>query len=38
LYPAVPEQSARLRYFICEGHTEAELDHAVQLLVEAART
>ena len=37
LYPAVPEQSARLRYFICEGHTEAEFDHAVQLLSEAAR-
>lgn len=36
LYPAVAEHSARLRFFICEGHTEAELDKTVELLREAA--
>ncbi len=37
LYPAVPEQAARLRFFICEGHTETELDHAVAQLVNASK-
>ena len=32
LYPAVPEKSARLRFFMCEGHTEADLDRTVQQL------
>lgn len=35
LYPAVPEQAARLRFFICEGHSEAELDQTVALLQQA---
>ncbi len=37
LYPAVPEQSARLRFFICEGHSEDELDKTVQQLISTAR-
>lgn len=34
LYPAVPEKSARLRFFICSEHQENEIDLAVQVLSE----
>ena len=30
LYPAVPEEASRLRFFITAGHTEAQLAHAAQ--------
>lgn len=32
LYPAVPEKSARLRFFISSEHTESQLRHTVELL------
>jgi 8-amino-7-oxononanoate synthase len=32
LYPAVPEDSARLRFFLSEGHSEHELRHAADLV------
>jgi 8-amino-7-oxononanoate synthase len=35
LYPAVPEKSARLRFFISCQHSEAEIAEAVDLLAEA---
>lgn len=35
LYPAVPEKSARLRFFLCCDHTEEQIDHTLQLLKEA---
>ncbi|MFT8245132.1 aminotransferase class I/II-fold pyridoxal phosphate-dependent enzyme [Roseomonas sp. BN140053] len=34
VFPAVPEQAARLRFFVCAEHTEAELDRAVDALAE----
>jgi 8-amino-7-oxononanoate synthase len=34
LYPAVPEKSARLRFFICCQHTEAQILQTVQFLTE----
>ncbi len=34
LYPAVPEQSARLRFFLSSEHVAAEIDEAVRILVE----
>lgn len=34
LHPAVPEKSARLRFFISCQHTEGEIDFAVQALTE----
>ncbi len=30
LYPAVPEKSARLRFFICSDHTEEQIDFTIQ--------
>lgn len=39
LYPAVPEEASRLRFFITAGHDEAGLDQAAQATAEAvART
>jgi len=35
LYPAVPEKSARLRFFISCGHTEEQIDQTIQALHEA---
>ncbi|MCQ4162530.1 aminotransferase class I/II-fold pyridoxal phosphate-dependent enzyme [Roseomonas sp. GC11] len=35
-FPAVPEQSARLRFFLSAAHSEADLDHAATALAEAA--
>lgn len=32
LYPAVPEKSARLRFFVCCEHTEAQIRHTVEVL------
>lgn len=32
LYPAVPEKSARLRFFLSCMHTDAQIEHTVQLL------
>jgi 8-amino-7-oxononanoate synthase len=32
LYPAVPEKSARLRFFISSLHTEVQLDHTLEML------
>jgi 7-keto-8-aminopelargonate synthetase-like enzyme len=34
LYPAVPEKSARLRFFICCQHSEAEITNTVRILAE----
>lgn len=34
LYPAVPEQSARLRFFLCSQHSEADIEQAAQALGE----
>jgi 8-amino-7-oxononanoate synthase len=34
LYPAVPEKSARLRFFISCRHTKHEIEHTVNTLVE----
>lgn len=34
LYPAVPEKSARLRFFMSSQHTEDELGHTVDVLSE----
>ncbi len=35
LYPAVPEEASRLRFFITAGHDEARLDHAAKATAEA---
>ena len=35
IYPAVEERAARLRFFICHAHTEAQLRIAVQTLASA---
>ena len=32
LYPAVPEKSARLRFFMCSRHTEDEINYTVDTL------
>jgi len=32
LYPAVPEQSARLRFFVCCDHTEQQIDQTLAAL------
>ena len=37
LYPAVPEKSARLRFFISCQHTEQEIEHTVTALAEAIK-
>lgn len=34
LYPAVPEKSARLRFFICSEHREEDIDLAIRVLGE----
>ena len=34
LYPAVPEKSARLRFFLTCAHTEAQIDHTISCLAE----
>ena len=33
LYPAVPQKSTRLRFFMSCQHTEAEIDFTVEALV-----
>ena len=35
VFPAVPEQAARLRFFLCAEHETAELDRALEVLAEA---
>ena len=35
VFPAVPEQAARLRFFISSEHTEAQLSRAVEVLADA---
>ena len=37
LYPAVPEKSARLRFFMSCQHTEAQIRETVRLLAELAQ-
>ncbi len=37
LYPAVPERSARLRFFISCEHTQEQIDEAVQVLAQELR-
>jgi 7-keto-8-aminopelargonate synthetase-like enzyme len=32
LYPAVSEKAARLRFFMSSGHTEAQIDKALEAL------
>ena len=34
LYPAVPEKSARLRFFMCSEHTEAQIQKTIEILSE----
>ena len=34
LYPAVPEELARLRFFITSAHTEAQIESSVKILAE----
>lgn len=34
LYPAVPEKSARLRFFVCSEHTEEQIDFTLGALLE----
>jgi 8-amino-7-oxononanoate synthase len=34
LYPAVPEKSARLRFFVSCQHTEAEIEHTIKTVAE----
>ncbi|TCK07237.1 8-amino-7-oxononanoate synthase [Marinobacterium mangrovicola] len=34
LYPAVPEKSARLRFFVCSEHTEEQIDFTLDALLE----
>jgi 8-amino-7-oxononanoate synthase len=38
LYPAVPERSARLRFFLSAEHSQEQIERAVQVLVEEAAT
>lgn len=37
LYPAVPEQSARLRFFICCDHTEQQIDQTLAVMRQVMR-
>ena len=37
LYPAVPEKSARLRFFMSCQHTEEEIDHTVTVMTQAIK-
>nr|WP_321465857.1 aminotransferase class I/II-fold pyridoxal phosphate-dependent enzyme [uncultured Desulfobulbus sp.] len=34
LYPAVPEKAARIRFFVCCRHTEAQIRETIQVLIE----
>jgi len=34
LYPAVPEKSARLRFFVSSQHTEAQIEETIKILAE----
>lgn len=34
LYPAVPEKSARLRFFLSSDHSHAQIDHVTQVITE----
>ena len=36
IFPAVPEQAARLRFFVSAEHEDADLDAAAEALVAAA--
>jgi 8-amino-7-oxononanoate synthase len=36
LFPAVPEQSARLRFFVCAEHSEADIRLAADAMADAA--
>lgn len=36
LYPAVPEKSARLRFFVSCRHTEAQIERSIEILTEEA--
>lgn len=38
LYPAVPEKSARLRFFVSASHTESQILETVEMLVQAGGT
>jgi 8-amino-7-oxononanoate synthase len=38
VYPAVPEKSARLRFFISSTHTEAQIQSTIPILAEAIRS
>jgi 8-amino-7-oxononanoate synthase len=35
LYPAVPERSARLRFFMSSTHTEAQIRQTVEIMADA---
>jgi 8-amino-7-oxononanoate synthase len=37
LYPAVPERSARLRFFVTAGHNETQLREAARIVIEESR-
>ncbi|HEX5453550.1 MAG TPA: aminotransferase class I/II-fold pyridoxal phosphate-dependent enzyme [Stellaceae bacterium] len=37
LYPAVPERSARLRFFLTAGHSEDQIRRAAAIVIEEAR-
>jgi 8-amino-7-oxononanoate synthase len=37
VHPAVPERAARLRFFICSDHTEAQIRSTVEVLAEELR-
>ncbi|MEM9010793.1 MAG: aminotransferase class I/II-fold pyridoxal phosphate-dependent enzyme [Pseudomonadota bacterium] len=37
IFPAVPEKQARLRFFITSEHTEAQIDHAVEVTARVVR-
>jgi 7-keto-8-aminopelargonate synthetase-like enzyme len=37
VWPAVPNERARLRFFIAATHTERELEHTVRVLAAAMR-
>jgi 8-amino-7-oxononanoate synthase len=38
LYPAVPERSARLRFFVTAGHGEAQLREAARIVIDSSCT
>jgi 7-keto-8-aminopelargonate synthetase-like enzyme len=37
LYPAVPERTSRLRFFISAAHTDAQIDDTIAILTEEWR-